>query len=135
MVDVPTIAGILAALKTAKDLLVSLVQTVLQLRKLGSQKSDTAPRQEDIEAQKQVVEPKAWGAEKDRYELKRVSALPGTFAYRLRQNQEGEEAQAYLCAHCFDRGKKSILQGTAETMLKRRLYICPECKTTIAMEH
>jgi uncharacterized protein YlaI len=124
MVDVPTIAGILAALKTAKDLLVSLVQTVLQLRKLGSQKSDTAPRQEDIEAQKQVVEPKAWGAEKDRYELK-----------RLRQNQEGEEAQAYLCAHCFDRGKKSILQGTAETMLKRRLYICPECKTTIAMEH
>src|SRR5260370_35297808 len=51
---------------------------------------------------------KAWGAEKEKYELKNVGR--GSFAYVRKKDAQPSEPSHWLCAQCYQNSKKSILQ-------------------------
>ncbi|MFZ3324848.1 MAG: hypothetical protein WA231_02685, partial [Methylocella sp.] len=55
-----------------------------------------------------MAELETWDADKQRYELKSLAA--GVFAYRLKEAMAGGEEIHHLCAACYHRGKKSLLQ-------------------------
>lgn len=57
---------------------------------------------------KRVSELEAWNAEKDRYEL--VSLAPNLVAFAVKQSARGDEPMHYICANCYNGGKKSFLQ-------------------------
>ena len=78
----------------------------------------------------EVAELKAWGAEKERYELKKVGA-GGTVAYMLKPEARGAEPPHWLCPNCYAQGKKAFLQGSSLSGANR-VYTCPACKTYIA---
>jgi len=86
------------------------------------------------ELEEQVTKLKAWEAEKQHYELKAISKR--SFAYVLKADAQGTEPPHQICAGCYQRGKKSILQIEARNTASRALaipqmYICPECKNKI----
>ncbi|HMG78023.1 MAG TPA: hypothetical protein VK591_05025 [Xanthobacteraceae bacterium] len=71
-----------------------------------------------------------WKREKERYELKALRV--DVFAFMLKPNERGSEPPHWLCANCYEDGKKSIFQWTPETAVARRVYRCPGCDTTIS---
>jgi hypothetical protein len=58
------------------------------------------------------AEPGAGQTEKARYQLREVNT--GVFAYVPKQGMEQGEPFHMLCANCYERGEKSILQATQE---------------------
>jgi hypothetical protein len=141
----------MSALKTLKDLAESMI-SARDAKAFEAKKSEFQARIIDAQAsvfeaneersaliarvaqlEKQIAEMETWDAEKQRYELKRVSSF-GTLAYALKEGMTGAEPAHLICATCYQRGKKSLLQGTPKLETGRRMYLCPECNTTIAME-
>jgi hypothetical protein len=137
MVDMSAIAAMMSALKGASDITQAMIglrdaqalQTkVIELntRILAAQSSAFAAGDERstlIERigtlEEEVASLKAWEAEKQRYELQRLP--PGVFVYALKNGMERGEPPHRLCATCYQRDKKRILQeddGYAE---------CHEC--------
>jgi hypothetical protein len=49
-----------------------------------------------------------WEAEKQLYQLQEV--IPGLFAYGYREGINGADPFHYICEHCYNDRKKSILQ-------------------------
>jgi hypothetical protein len=83
-----------------------------------------------------VASLKAWDAEKQRYHLEQVS--PGAMAYVLKNEAQGTEPIHWLCASCYNNGKKSILQlGQKKMDPGGRLpgWDCPSCKATIFVRY
>jgi hypothetical protein len=78
----------------------------------------------------EVAELKAWGAEKERYELKKVG-VGGTVAYMLKREARGPEPPHWLCPNGYAQGKKAFLQG-GSLAGANRVYSCPNCDTRIA---
>jgi hypothetical protein len=64
-------------------------------------------------------------AELNRYEL--WKAPSGTLLYRLKESRAAGEPEHFLCPHCIQNKRKSILQG------KDRLYCIP-CKVSFVVE-
>lgn len=62
----------------------------------------------------------------ERYALKQLS--PGVLVYALRKDLETTEPFHYLCTHCRNEGKKSILQRRWEGLELH--YACLACKST-----
>lgn len=61
------------------------------------------------ELEKEIMDLKTWDAEKDRYELKQPRI--GSFVYALKQEfVDGGEPAHWICPHCYQQFKKSILQ-------------------------
>jgi hypothetical protein len=85
------------------------------------------------ELEKEVATLKAWGAEKENYELK--SVYVGAFAYLPKPNTPNATPAHWLCATCYENGKKSLLQdnGRAQENQRISLYSCsrPECGSSI----
>lgn len=86
---------------------------------------------------KRVTELEEWDADKQRYELKSVA--PGSFAYALKQNAYGSAPAHQICAACYGRNKKFILQIMPNSTAHIHLgiptkYQCPECKSEIVAE-
>jgi hypothetical protein len=68
---------------------------------------------------------KAWDETKKRYQL--ISPTPGSFVYALKEESKGTEPPHWICATCYEDGRKSILQQLGEFYGVMR-YICPHCK-------
>lgn len=83
----------------------------------------------DLEAE--IVRLKAWDGEKQRYQLKRF--YPGTYAYELKLEMAAGEPTHRLCASCYGRGEKAILQAMAKSEQGRRIHQCPSCRTEITI--
>lgn len=81
-------------------------------------------RVRELEAEKAKLQ--AWNAEKSRYRLQQVNA--GVFAYVLKDDSSAGEPSHMICANCFERGEKSLLQATHQIKAGRRIHICPHCK-------
>jgi hypothetical protein len=90
--------------------------------------SDQLALLEDIRGLKQkMADLEAWAAEKKRYKLTDYGG--GTFAYALKPDAaEGEPAHR-VCADCYQKGHKSILQFIMTTVNRQERHICPSCKT------
>jgi hypothetical protein len=128
----------LSALKTAFDMAQGLQKihdavardrAVIELQKeiLTAQSAQAALIEEAGALKKRVAELDAWGAEKERYKLKEVGA--GVFAYVPKEGMDGGEPVHRLCANCYQRGQKSILQATHEMRKGWRVHYCPHCKS------
>jgi len=80
------------------------------------------------ELEKQMARHETWEAESQRYELKEL--YRGALAYAVKETVRGSEPQHYICANCYQRNKKSILQGF-ESYTGERTLTCPDCKTQV----
>lgn len=135
----------LSGLKAAKDVLHALhgVQTAVAINEVkfalqshlldaqqglfAAQEAQSASSKRIADLEQQIVNLKNWECEKQRYELKKY--YPGALTYTLKAGVEGCEPPHHLCANCYQKGEKSILQGTAETQMRYRVHLCPSCKT------
>ena len=78
-----------------------------------------------------MAELEAWDAEKQRYKLTDFGS--GTFAYALKPDMSGGEPEHRLCAACYQKGRKSILQFRHQTTTRQDKYACPACKTNVLL--
>ncbi len=144
MVDISAIAGVVSALKGATDIAramkdlndaAAIQGKVIQLNAkiLDAQSSAFAANDERLalierasELEKEVARLKAWDAEKERYQFAQVST--GVFAYTLKPSMAHGEPSHMLCANCYQRGEKSVLQATQELRKARRVHRCHHCE-------
>jgi hypothetical protein len=109
----------LGAFKTALDMAKGLKDiddavrrnaAVIDLQEtiLAAQQAQSSLIEKVRELEKEVTDLKAWGAEKEKYELKNVGQ--GSFAYVRKKDAQPSEPSHWLCAQCYQNSKKSILQ-------------------------
>jgi len=82
------------------------------------------------ELETEVARLKAWDREKEQYELKQVE--PGALAYLPKKDTEAAKQPHWLCANCFEEGKKSHMQNSGNPGKDRMglRYECAGCKTS-----
>jgi hypothetical protein len=81
----------------------------------------------DLEAK--VTDLEAWDTEKARYLLQEVRV--GAFAYQLKPEAANGEPPHQICATCYQRGKKSILNNQTLSVMRAEILVCPSCTTVI----
>jgi hypothetical protein len=112
------IAG-LSAIKTAFDLAKGLKEiddatrrnaAVIELQEkiLAAQAAQTALLERVSDLEKEIARFETWEREKKRYKLTDFGG--GTFAYLLTPEEENAEPPHRICATCYQKGEKSILQ-------------------------
>lgn len=150
MVGVTEIAGLMSSLKAAKD----IAQTMIGLRDAAAfqakaiefqskildaqnaafaaqeERSALVERVHDLE--QEVARLEAWDAEKQRYELKDVGS--GALAYALKNEAGGTEPPHWICAKCYEDGKKSILQPETRNPGRTEWMVCHRCDADIIVE-
>jgi len=119
---------------TAIDQLVSeALQRVIEAQAavLAIQQELAAALARERALEAKVTEFENWDLEKQRYELKQVS--PGAFAYVVKPVMQGEEPVHWLCAGCYQRRKKTILQvtGYVGPLGNMAVWKCPVCEGVI----
>jgi len=78
------------------------------------------------ELERKVTANDRWDAEKSRYRLAKF--VGNTLAYVLLRSEANSEPGHALCANCFNKGFKSILQSNENPFMDKSAYICPSCK-------
>ncbi len=97
----------------------------------SAQERETAMAEEIRDLKTRVADLETWDAEKQRYELTDFGS--GTFAYLLKPNMSSGEPEHRLCAACYQKGHKSILQFRHQTATRQDKYACPVCKTDVLL--
>lgn len=148
MLSMTEIAGAISSLKAAKDVAEAMIglrdaaafqekRIELQSKILDAQSSMLAAQDERAtlierirHLEQEVARLEAWDAEKQKYEF--CEPYPGAFAFILKPDAQGTEPAHWLCAHCYDRGKKSRLQshGRGDPPYIE-IYKCSDCKNQI----
>ena len=145
MVDMAAVAGVASSLNAIRQITEAMIGvrdgTMLQAKAielngiiLSAQQHALAANlaqmtllEEKRDLEKRLTDLEAWDAEKKRYKLTDYGG--GTFAYALRpEAAEGEPAHR-LCAGCYQKGHKSILQFIMTTVNRQDRHTCPSCKT------
>lgn len=147
MVGITELSSLLSSLKAARDISEAMfslrdataMQTKrfeLQSKILDAQASALAAQEERsslMERIRQLEEEtarlKAWDGEKERYRLKKFG--DGAFAYVLQEESANGEPVHALCATCYERRQKSILQSNGKLVIHEHLWLCPICKTSV----
>jgi len=75
---------------------------------LDAQAEQTALVQNISALEKEIADLKALDHEKEKYELKKVRR---GIAYTLKPEAQGTEPPHFICAQCYDDGKRSIMQN------------------------
>ncbi len=80
------------------------------------------------ELEQEIVRLEDWSAERERYEL--IGIRGGAFTYMPKAGMENGQPAHWLCANCFDHGRKSILQNKGQTRQGsgEESYGCDRCK-------
>ncbi len=146
MPDMSMIAGVFSSLNAATNITKAMIglrdaaliqEKVVELQNviLAAQQNAFAANEERatlIERVRQLEEDvrrlETWETEKQKYELKQLDA--GALAYVLKADAQKSEAPHWICAACYQRGKKFILQRVKSDFVLRH-YGCPECKSQI----
>lgn len=95
-----------------------------------SQQRELTLTQRIRDLEEENIKLKNWGRERERYGLTEIST--GVFAYRLKPGMENSEPAHLLCANCFTKDEKVILQAEAQGETVYR-YGCPRCGTKLFM--
>lgn len=152
-VDMTTIAEAIASLKTASETLktikglfgtstaskdaqekISELQGIISSAygsALSAQMGQFSMLQNIRDLEAKIASFETWGSEKLRYDL--IDVNPGfgsVYVYRLKREAAGTEVIHCICPKCYGNRIKSILQGTHELKMRRRIHECPECKST-----
>ena len=151
MVDLSSISEALGALKALKDIALGVISTrdadllagkvrefndkliEAQTAIIAVNDERTALIQRVGAAEKELAELKDWNADKENYELKRVSHF-GSLAYVLKESVEGAGPAHALCANCYEHNKKRLLQGTPKVEVGRRMFECQDCHARVAVD-
>jgi len=72
-----------------------------------SQQSTMIQRVRDLE--EEIAHVKAWEEQKQRYQL--IEPWNGCFVYALKELCKGTEIPHWICEHCYQDGRKSIIQN------------------------
>lgn len=72
-----------------------------------------------------IARMEAWDTEKQRYELKELGQ--GTLAYAPKESVSSSEPPHWICAQCYEAGKKSILQPEVRFPGRTEVYVCHSC--------
>lgn len=138
MVDVITaLGGIKTAVEIAKELLgfrqkgaisgeagEHVVQLVSALMTAQAAQADLAQAKRDLEDE--VKRMKDWNAEKARYQLAEAGGNK-VLVYTIKEEIRGTEPPHYICATCYQRGEKSILQPDARMPGRDEFLVCTTC--------
>lgn len=150
-IDIGSVAAMSTSLQTAGEILKAMVglrdgvmmqgkiaelQTVIlaaQSAALAANVSQFALLDRVRELEKEITDMKAWDAEKQKYELKEISA--GVFAYVLKCETEPCGPQHWLCTTCYQYGRKSFLQFRSIPKTGREdIFGCDGCKSQVLVD-
>ena len=101
----------------------------LQEKILAAREQQSALAERVRELEEEVARSKAWDTEKQRYSL--VQFAPGAVAYVLKKSEARSEPGHALCANCYERGVKSILQSNGDPYIDDHAFECSSCNTAI----
>lgn len=113
------------ALKDINDVAIRNAAVVeLQEKILAAQQAQTTLIEEIRNLEKKVAAFETWEAEKQRYQLTDFGG--STFAFLLKPDSANGEPPHRICASCYQKGKKSILQFVDHSD-GQDIYDCFEC--------
>jgi hypothetical protein len=143
--EIPPIDGLVASLRAAAEItkaikdgdpgefrskLFELSREIMSAASCAlavqSEQNDLVQSKRQLE--EEVSRLKTSNAEKYRYELQSVG--PGATAYVLKESMRGIEPVHWLCADCFQTGKRRFLNET-HSDLHFHYYKCGECNYKI----
>jgi hypothetical protein len=132
----------LGALKTAFDIAKGLKDiddatrrnaAVIELQEkiLAAREAQSALLDRVGDLEKEVASFEKWDAEQQRYELKQLAHGGAAFAYALKSGAQPSEPFHCICATCYQRRIKSILQFLRMVMIggTEQILKCPVCGT------
>ena len=121
--------GLNAAAKEAaiNEVKVQLTQHIIEaqqaLTAAGMAQADAAEKICALE--QQIVQFENWQAERERYEL--ADTGQGSLAYRLKSVVEDGEPPHWLCPHCYEGRKKSIMKHEKLPVGRCDTLVCHPC--------
>ena len=133
----------LGALKTAFDIAKGLKDiddatrrnaAVIELQEkiLAAREAQSTLLDRVSELEEKVASFERWDAEKERYELKQTVSGGPAFAYALKPNAQPPEPFHCICATCYQRRIKSILQFSRSFFPSSEMGVsCPVCNTEV----
>ena len=128
--------SLLDSVKGLKDINDAAVRNAavieLQEKILTAREQQSAALERISELEKEVARFEAWEAEKERYELK--SLPPGILVRSVKEAMRNGEPPHYICADCYEMGKKSFLQSRGVNN-GRETFHCNACDTDIRAGH
>lgn len=146
--DMGSIAALVGSLKTAGDITKAVIDLrdgqmiqakVIELQgviltaqssALSAQQDQFAMLEKVRSLEQKVAQLEQWDAEAEQYEFKQIDT--GSFAYMKKPDADGSTPPHWLCVHCFDHKKKSVLQYKERTKDNRSsIWACVACKSTI----
>ena len=107
----------------------------LQEKILAAREAQRTLLERISELEKVVANFNTWEAEKQKYQMKKLTS--GSIVYALKEEVNGAEPTHYICADCYERRTKSFLQIkhpnslAAEHFGERDTYNCHRCKSSI----
>lgn len=144
MVDIPSITAAIVGLKNAAEIARAMKdlhnQTDIQTRVIDLQSAILAAQSDALSAQseqslmiqkirdlqEEVSRVKAWDETRQRYQL--IAPWEGCYVYALKESSKGSEPPHWICPHCYEDGRKSILHDTDKLDRRIRWIIkCPRC--------
>jgi hypothetical protein len=142
MHDISALADLIASLRSAVEIMKAMLDArdadrmrtkISELTReimsaqsyaLGAQSSQLELLQSMRGLEDELAKLKAWNLERYRYELQSVG--PGAIACVLKQSMRGTEPVHWICADCFQSGKKRFL-NESHFDLHFVYYKCNEC--------
>lgn len=125
-----TIVDMLKGLKSINDAAIrNSVVIELTEKILAAQAAQAALIAEVGKLEKELTRFETWEAEKQRYELYEVK--PGRYARRLKETMSNGEIPHDICAQCYNKGVKSILQKFVTPQGRYTMLTCGECGTEL----
>lgn len=142
MIGISEVSAALSSLKAAKDIIQALssiktetamIEVRIELQSLiidaqqgllTAQESQSAATKRIAELEREVRHLQDWSIERERYQL--VNAWKGSVAYMPKPGMEAGQPAHWLCANCFDEGRKSFMQYKGS--VSESLYGCATCK-------
>jgi hypothetical protein len=127
MVDMGSIAAALGGLKSAGEIAKAILQLksdterqakIIELQSvilaaqssaISAQSDQYAMLEEVRSLKEEVAKVKAWETQKQRYQM--VQPYTGATVYALKKAMSEGEPPHYICANCYQAGKRSILQN------------------------
>jgi hypothetical protein len=104
----------------------------LQEKLLIAQETQAALTERVRELEEKVASFEKWDTEKERYDLKQLIRGGPTFAYALKGDAQPAEPFHCICATCYQKRLKSILQFERTIMMSdERILKCPVCSTEV----
>jgi hypothetical protein len=98
---------------------------------IEAREAQTAQAERIRALETEVADLKAWGSEKEQYELK--PNWTGAVAYMLKPEARDSETPHWLCPNCYTNGKKSFLIPSEAVNPTKSLYKCATCPTEAVM--